>query len=171
MFMLEGKMLPIDVAFKYNGFSYPANWLRLASAEEKAAVGITEVPDPIAYDGRFYWDAGLPKDLDDLKTEWDRRVNEIAYSLLSPSDWMVVRKQEIGTEIPAEWSTYRAAVRSAAAVSEIEPVAGDTGRFIIAADDSGPRQDSCCSGGTPCVHGRADLCATVVRNCPGRCRC
>ena len=115
MFLLNGSPLQIDVAFKANGISFPSNWLRLATAEEKAAVGITEVADPVRYDDRFYWDAGLPKDLDDLKTEWDRRVNEIAYSLLSPSDWMVVRKQEIGTDIPAEWATYRAAVRSAAA--------------------------------------------------------
>lgn len=115
MFLLHGSPLQIDVAFKANGISFPSNWLRLATAEEKAAVGITEVADPVRYDDRFYWDAGLPKDLDDLKAEWDRRVNEIAYSLLSPSDWMVVRKQEIGTEIPVEWSTYRAAVRSAAA--------------------------------------------------------
>jgi len=115
MFLLNGSPLQIDVAFTYNGVKYPANWLRLSTAEEKAAAGITEVPDPVRYDDRFYWDAGLPKDLDDLKTEWDRRVNEIAYSLLSPSDWMVVRKQETGTDIPADWAIYRAAVRSAAA--------------------------------------------------------
>jgi len=115
MFLLNGSPLQIDVAFTYNGVKYPANWLRLASAEEKAAAGITEVTDPVRYDDRFYWDAGLPKDLDDLKTEWNRRVDDMAYTMLLPSDWMVVRKQETGTDIPADWATYRAAVRSAAA--------------------------------------------------------
>jgi hypothetical protein len=118
MFLLNGSPLQIDVAFTYNGVKYPANWLRLASAEEKAAAGITEVADPVRYDDRFYWDAGLPKDLDDLKTEWNRRVDDMAYTMLLPSDWMVVRKQEVGTEIPADWATYRAAVRSAAAANK-----------------------------------------------------
>jgi hypothetical protein len=134
MFLLNGSPLQVDVAFTFNGVKYPSNWLRLASAEEKAAVGITEVADPVRYDDRFYWDAGLPKDLDGLKTEWDRRVNEIAYSLLSPSDWMVVRKQEIGTEIPAEWSAYRAAVRSAAATNKAAlTAAADIDAFVSAA--------------------------------------
>ena len=114
MFLLNGSPLQIDVAFTFNGVKYPSNWLRPASAEEKAAAGITEVPDPVRYDDRFYWDAGLPKDLDDLKTEWNRRVDDMAYTMLLPSDWMVVRKQEVGTDIPADWLTYRAAVRTAA---------------------------------------------------------
>ena len=134
MFLLNGSPLQIDVAFTFNGVKYPSNWLRLSTAQEKAAVGITEVADPVRYDDRFYWDASLPKDLDDLKVEWDRRVNDIAYSLLSPSDWMVVRKQEIGTEIPAEWSTYRAAVRSAAASNKAAlTAAADIDAFVSAA--------------------------------------
>jgi len=30
------------------------------------------------------------------------------------SDWMVVKAMETSTTVPADWSTYRAAVRSAA---------------------------------------------------------
>jgi hypothetical protein len=118
MFLLNGSPLQVDVAFSYNGVSYPSNWLRLTTLAEKEAIGITEVADPVRYDDRFYWDAGLPKDLDDLKTEWNRRVDDMAYTMLLPSDWMVVRKQETGTDIPADWATYRAAVRSAAAANK-----------------------------------------------------
>lgn len=47
MFMLNNKPLPLDTPFKdAQGNSYPANWLRLTSLEEKNAIGITEVPDP-----------------------------------------------------------------------------------------------------------------------------
>jgi hypothetical protein len=115
MFMLDGKVLQVDTAFVHAGFSYPSNWLRLTTLAEKEAIGITEVPDPERYDDRFYWNFGLPKDLADLKKSWNQQVDNMAYTMLLPSDWMVVRKAETGTDIPADWATYRAAVRSAAA--------------------------------------------------------
>ena len=46
MFLLNGQPLQLDTQFSYNGVEYPSNWLRLASLEEKEAIGITEVPDP-----------------------------------------------------------------------------------------------------------------------------
>jgi hypothetical protein len=48
MFLLNGKVLPLDTPFKTeDGTSFPANWLRLTTLEEKQAIGITEVPDPV----------------------------------------------------------------------------------------------------------------------------
>ena len=44
-FLLNGKPLAVDVAFSHNDINYPANWLRLSSAQEKRALGITEVAD------------------------------------------------------------------------------------------------------------------------------
>lgn len=119
MFLLNGSPLQIDVAFTYNGVKYPSNWLRLSSQADKEALGITEVPDPVRPNDRFYWvdstGHGVPKDLTDLKKTWTDQVDQTAYTLLQPSDWMVVRKQEVGTDVPADWLTYRAAVRTAAA--------------------------------------------------------
>jgi hypothetical protein len=34
---------------------------------------------------------------------------------LQPNDWYVVREQEAGTAIPADWTTFRSGVRSTAA--------------------------------------------------------
>jgi len=66
MFLLNDKPLAIDTAFTTaDGTQYPSNWLRLASQEDRAAVGITEVADPEPYDDRFYWGPGLPKELED----------------------------------------------------------------------------------------------------------
>ena len=46
-FLLNGSPLPLDTPFRdAAGNSYPANWLRLTTLEEKQAIGITEVPDP-----------------------------------------------------------------------------------------------------------------------------
>lgn len=133
MFLLNGSPLQIDVAFKYDGVSYPANWLRLATTDERAAVGITEAPDPAVYDDRFFWNFGVPKDLADLKKSWSQQINNQAYTILLPSDWMVVRKAEGGADVPAEWSTYRAAVRAKAAeVKTAINSAADIETFIAA---------------------------------------
>ena len=64
-FKLNGNPLPVDVAFTHNEIQYPANWLRLSTAEEKTAIGNTEVADDPVYDSRFYWGNGTAKALDD----------------------------------------------------------------------------------------------------------
>jgi hypothetical protein len=74
MFLLNGNPLAVDTAFTNDGIQYPANWLRLASAEEKAAIGITEEADLVRADDRFYWDGNIanPKALEDrLETKED----------------------------------------------------------------------------------------------------
>lgn len=66
MFLLNGKHLPEGVGFKdANGTQYASNWLNLSTEEEKLAIGITWVADPIPFDTRFYWDTNLPKALED----------------------------------------------------------------------------------------------------------
>jgi len=123
MLLLDGKQLRPGRPFTHNGIQYPANWLRLTSWEEKSAIGITEVPDPAPVDTRFYWDTDIPKQLEDvtdettgitttgLKTQWKKQQDETAYSLLAPTDWYVVRKTEVGTEIPVGISSFRVGVR------------------------------------------------------------
>jgi hypothetical protein len=126
MFLLNGSPLPLDTPFQIDGTSFPANWLRLTSIEEKNAVGITEVADvTTTYDDRFYWSADNPKQLDDLtvtpeqgepyiqhglKHQWIAQVKDTANKLLAQSDWMVIRKVERSVDIPADTVTYRAAV-------------------------------------------------------------
>ena len=64
-FKLDGNPLAVDVAFSHNDINYPANWLRLSTADEKTALGITEVADDPVYDSRFYWGNGTAKTLTD----------------------------------------------------------------------------------------------------------
>ena len=142
MFLLDGKVLPLDTPFEHDGTSYPANWLRLASPEDRAAIGITEVTLQPRPDDRFYWVSGpddngdytaIPKDLAGLKTTWTGQFKQTAYAMLATSDWMVVRKQENDTPIPADWTTYRAAVRTtcAQAITDLEATT-DIDAFIAA---------------------------------------
>jgi hypothetical protein len=50
-----------------------------------------------------------------LKWNHNQVIINQAYGLLQPNDWYVVREQEAGTAIPADWSTFRTDVRSTAA--------------------------------------------------------
>ena len=142
-FKLDGKPLAVDVAFSHNDINYPANWLRLSTAQEKKDLGITEVDDPKTYDNRFYWGDGTAKALDDenakdkdgnlLKDENGDQVVTLgvksvlkaqekvtAGSLLARYDWYVVRKAEKGTAIPSAIQTFRDGVRTACDTREKE---------------------------------------------------
>jgi len=86
MFKLEGKVLRLDRAFTTSdGTQYPSNWLRLSSAEEKAAIGITEEADPVRADDRYYWDGDVnnPKALDDVN-EVDEDGNPVYVQVYNP---------------------------------------------------------------------------------------
>ena len=142
-FKLDGKPLAVDVAFSHNDINYPANWLRLSTADEKTALGITEVADDPVYDSRFYWNNGTAKTLTDtnevdengdpllddygnqiitlgVKSVLKAREKDIAGSLLAKYDWYVVRKAEKSTAIPTAITTYRDGVRTACNTRETE---------------------------------------------------
>lgn len=62
-----------------------------------------------------------------LKSTTIAQVKQTAGSLLAGTDWYVVRKADIGTDIPADVATYRAAVRAEsdrleAAISAVDNV-------------------------------------------------
>jgi len=68
MFLLNGKHLPEGVSFyDANGTQYPSGWLNQSTEEQKLAIGITWVADPVRADDRFYWDGDInnPKALED----------------------------------------------------------------------------------------------------------
>ena len=142
-FLLDGKPLAVDVPFTYGDIHYPANWLRLSTAQEKKDLGITEVADDPVYDSRFYNGDGSAKALDDVNATdengdllKDENGNQVvilgvksilkaqekvtAGSLLAPYDWYVVRKAEKSTAIPTAITTYRDGVRTACDTREKE---------------------------------------------------
>jgi hypothetical protein len=83
MFLLNDKPLAPDTAFTHDGIQYPNNWLRLASPDERAAIGITEVADPVRVDDRFYWNGDIsnPKALED-REESDEQGNPLFVKVL-----------------------------------------------------------------------------------------
>ena len=142
-FKLDGNPLAVDVAFSHNDINYPANWLRLSTADEKKALGITEVADDPVYDSRFYWGDGTAKKLTDtnevdekgdplldedgnqvvtlgVKSVLKAQEKATAGSLLAKYDWYVTRKAETSKAIPTAIKTYRTAVRTACLTRETE---------------------------------------------------
>jgi hypothetical protein len=115
MFLLNGQPLSPDAAFvdPATGIQYPANWLRLASPEDRAAIGITEAPDPIWYDQRFYWGPELPKDHSQLVDQWIGQTRATANTLLAPTDWMVIREADNGKLMDAAIKAERQRIREA----------------------------------------------------------
>ena len=121
-----------------NGITHPSVWNRW-TPEFKTSIGMVWVeppapPDP--YDERFYWSANNPKSLDDvnvtdedgnpvldmdgnqqvqqgLKSQWIEKTKATAGSLLSATDWYVVRLAETSTAVPQAVLDYRASVRAA----------------------------------------------------------
>jgi len=116
MFLLNGVTLPIDACFTdpATGIQYPANFLRLSSPEERAAIGITEQPEPAWYDQRFYWGPELPKEHDQLVEQWIGQTRATANTLLAPTDWMVIREADNGKPMDAAIKAERQRIREAA---------------------------------------------------------
>ena len=83
-FKLDGNPLAVDVAFSHNNINYPANWLRLSTADEKTALGITEVADDPVYDSRFYNGNGTAKTLTDTNEVYIKDADDGSYKTGAP---------------------------------------------------------------------------------------
>jgi hypothetical protein len=167
-YKIGNKTIPLDTPFTTeDGVQRPANWIRLATEEEKSAIGLVwEADIDMNFDNRFYWSKDLPKALEDklevkedgyplmvqkynpvteamedtdkqvvtkgLKSNFIAQVKQTAGSILAQTDWMVTRKADIGTDIPASVVAYRASIRAKAdeleasisAVTSVEQLAG-----------------------------------------------
>jgi hypothetical protein len=147
----DGTKLPTGVAFATrDGVQRSRTWLKNASQRDLELNDISWVAEPNqVWDQKFYWGYDsdnnlIPKQLNDeaildedgndtgevqtgLKTLWKAKQNDIAASLLAPSDWRVVKELEVNssfasarTAYPSAWMTYRAAVRTACNTRQTE---------------------------------------------------
>ena len=145
---------------KINDIQYPSNIFMLWTSSELEAIGIYEVViDNTNYkdleyyintDQSFAFGSGkvtatygtaTARALDDtttdgvvtrgLKYTHSLIIDNQAYSLLQPNDWMVVKATETSSTVASDWTTYRAGVRTAAndmrtkinAVSDVDALA------------------------------------------------
>ena len=82
-FKLGTKTIQLDTPFTHNEIQYPANWIRLATEEDKSAIGMTWEADAVRASDRFYWDGNInnPKALED-KLEVDQDGNPMYVKVL-----------------------------------------------------------------------------------------
>jgi hypothetical protein len=128
VYILDGKRLALDRAFSHGGISYPANWLRLSSPAERQAIGITEAAPEPTWNKKFYWGYDtegnlIHKDHAQLVSNYSAQTKQTANSLLSGTDWMVIRAADNGTAIPSGVKSYREEVRTTCS-SKITALAG-----------------------------------------------
>ena len=123
-------LVPAGTAFTWAETQYPANWCNLSSPEEKAAIGMVDVvygsqPSDVYYwisqDAPVYADGvvtinytATPKDLAQCQTNDVNATNAAAYSILLPTDWMVVKAVETGGVVAPAWNTWRQEIRTQA---------------------------------------------------------
>jgi hypothetical protein len=147
-----------------DGITHPTSWGRWSDAD-KTAAGLVWANDPAPFDNRFWWDADTPKALDDanavdedgnpvledgeqivilgLKSQWKAIIKAQAGGLLQPTDWMVIKAQEVSEYlVPAGTLTYRADVRTASNTIEAAiDAAVDHNAFValfdVPTDDDG----------------------------------
>ena len=118
-----------------NGIQHPRNIFTQWTKAELAAIGIkpasiTAVDTRYNNTGALTWNtsgeeavgtyATTEKDVAALKTEMKASVNSQAASILAQTDWMHIREGDGGTAMPADWKTYRAALRTTANAKETE---------------------------------------------------
>ena len=130
--------------------NYPSNIFSMWTSSELEAIGIYEVViDNTNYkDKKYYtntdqsfafasgtvtatYGTATARALADLKTNHCAVIDQQAYGLLQPNDWMVVKATETGGSVASDWTTYRAGVRTAAndmktkinAVSDVDALA------------------------------------------------
>ena len=117
-------------AFTYKDLQYPRNWIQNATAEEKSAIGLVEVTISGGQKSSDYYDNTLgnlvvagdgsvsrtwTNTAKTLSTVQSKKVEEAkgtANTMLSPTDWYVVRKAETDVAVPSEITAYRTAVRT-----------------------------------------------------------
>ena len=120
MFKAGDKYVQIDTPFEHNGMRYPSNWIRLASPEERAAIGLVEISDRVDFDRRFFMPLSshdssdgnpIPRELRLVQETQIAALNETIHRLLQPTDWMYIRRLDTGEAIPNSVVDFRARIR------------------------------------------------------------
>lgn len=120
LYFIGDQQIFVNKSFKgTDGATYCSQWFTALTDEEKTAVGITEKAEPAAEDGS-------PVPLADQKAKQLQLQKEQSHFLLGATDWYAIRKAETDTAIPADVTTYRAAVRTACAAREAQIAAVTT---------------------------------------------
>ena len=118
-----------------DGIKHPSNWMIWTEDYKKNTMNLTWEEPLGSFDSFYYYgwnsdgDALLPKPLAELQSSKVSDAKQTSASMLSVTDWYVVRKTETGVAIPAEITAYRTAVRTnyaslKTAINNVSDIAG-----------------------------------------------
>lgn len=138
-YKIGNKTIPLDTPFTTeDGVQRPANWIRLATEEEKSAINLVwEADVDMNFDNRFYWAKDLPKALED-KEESDvdgnplyvKEYDPVTESMVDTTERLVTKglksnfiaqvKQTAGSILAqTDWMVIRKAERDVAIPADV----------------------------------------------------
>jgi hypothetical protein len=127
-YLLNGQ--PININKPYttpSGVKHP----HLKDATIREQLGVVEAEPEPEFNPQFYLDADTPRPLQDLKDKWTRSFKSIANSHLRDTDWVVVRKDERGVDVPQAIANERAAILAETDRLEAAIAAADSVEALI----------------------------------------
>lgn len=122
-------------SWEYQGIQYPPQWIAQATQQQKDELGIVDVVYGPQANQQYYWVSqnepvynaetnqvditftATPKDLDQLKVQQTAQINQTAYTILLPTDWMVVKAIETQGTVEPDWNAWRSLIRATADTS------------------------------------------------------
>jgi hypothetical protein len=139
MYYLGSTALRQNSSFEISGTLYPSNWLQQSTEDEKTAIGIRWVDDPVRADDRFYWNGNTdtPKALEDVdavdndgnpvyvqvwnaETEQMENTSERLVTRGLKYTWILQVKDTAGKMLAqTDWMVIRKAERDVAIPSDI----------------------------------------------------
>tara|TARA_R100000781_G_scaffold76059_1_gene47281 strand:+ start:604 stop:1149 length:546 start_codon:yes stop_codon:yes gene_type:complete len=133
------------MAVEKDGIKHPASIFSLWSSDELIKIGYypyREVKEQA--DSRFYSKSNIKytisktevvgtisanaRDLNKIKKNYLIQINTTAYNLLHPTDWIVIKAQELGTTVDSKITTYRSAIRTKC--NELEKAMTDASNVV-----------------------------------------
>lgn len=112
-----------------DGRQFPAGYILQTDVATRESIGVTMVSDvaPAVYDQEYYWSAGNPKDLDELKARKIADTKSYCATVLRESDGLIAKALDQATTFaefkaakPAAMTTYRANMRTVSNTREAE---------------------------------------------------
>ena len=119
-------------SWTYNGVQYPPQWIAQSTQAQRNQLGLVDVVYGPQANQQYYWVSesqpvynaqtntvdinytATPKDLDQLKVQQAAQINQTAYTILLPTDWMVVKAVETQGTVAPDWNTWRQSIRTTA---------------------------------------------------------
>lgn len=118
-------------------------YLNLRDPSIRVKLGITEIPDPVRENEKFYYVQetdespyiiNTPKDIKTVKDHLLAQVKATAGSLLTQTDWKIVRAAEGVKEVDQVTLDYRKGIREASNSIEVEILNAVTLKDLEAVD-------------------------------------